>query len=203
MAILRTLHNCDVFRVLMSTRFPKTRHCRHSNNFLNLTGFWLIVLLLIKNMTFSKEQKVLIVKLWYKFESPVEVRRKFCNEMGLRSLRDGPSRHAIYRIVHHFEHKFSVEKKNKGYSGRSPLKTKDANKIAEVQESVNQTPGKSIRQRSSELDVSRMSLQRILRRELDLFPYIISVRHVLTDHDRTRRRGMCQWTLDRMTDNPD
>ena len=53
MAILRTLHNCDVFRVLMSTRFPKTRYCRHSNNFLNLTGFWLIVLLLTSGFAAS------------------------------------------------------------------------------------------------------------------------------------------------------
>jgi len=152
-------------------------------------------------MIYSSKQKVLIVKLYYMFESPIIVRREFCRQERLHTAL-GPSRQAISRIVYHFENKFSVENKNKGNSGKSPNKTKNPDIIEDVRDSVNENPHTSIRQRSSELDISRMSLQRILRKELLLYPYVISVRHVLTAQDKVRRTGMCRWMMDRMDNHP-
>ena len=75
----RTFYYFDVFSVLVSTTSPKARHCLHGNSFLNLVAFSIKAIFesvfTYRKYDIRKEQKVLIVKLWYKFESPVDVRR--------------------------------------------------------------------------------------------------------------------------------
>ena len=150
---------------------------------------------------FSEEDKVLIIKLYYKTESPTIVQREFCRLRGLHT-RQGPSRKAVSRVVRHFEEKFSVENKSKGNSGR-PSATKDVNIVEEVRQSCDKSPKKSIRRRSAEMNMSRMSMQRILRRELHFYPYVISVRHKMTAQDKARRYDMCQWFLNELEAHPD
>ena len=120
-------------------------------------------------MAFTDEDKLLIVKLWYKHESGVKVKRAFCKQKGIHTEK-GPSKLTIIRTVKHFEEHLTLKNTSKGNSGRPPLVTKNANVIEQVRTSLDESPKKSIRQRSSEITLSFSSVQRILRKELKVFP---------------------------------
>ena len=66
-----------------------------------------------------------------------------------------------------------------------------------VRASVQQSPKKSLRHMSQELGISVTSLQRMLRKDLNNFPYKISTCHKLTDTDKQRRTEMCNKRMDR------
>ena len=61
--------------------------------------------------------------------------------------------------------------------------------------SVEATPKKSVRRRSAELGVSQSSVHRILRHDLKMKPYHISVHHGLTPENALQRRTMCAYCL--------
>ena len=105
-----------------------------------------------------------------------------------------PFREAIIkRVVKHFEDKGTVRNTNKGNSGQPGSVTKIQANIDKVRNSTFNSPKKSHRRQSQELRMSSSSVFRILRNELQLYPYIISVRHKLTAEDQERRQRMCDW----------
>ena len=55
----------------------------------------------------------------------------------------------------------------------------------------------STRRRSAMLDIPRTTLQRILRKELDLYPYWITKRHALPPGDIPARLQLANWYLRR------
>ena len=135
-------------------------------------------------------KKMKIIKFWYESKFYVEVRRSFCREFNVHT-RDGPKNNAIKRIVKHFEDKGTVRNTNKGNSGRPASVTRIQENIDKVRNSTINSPKNSHRHRLQELRMSSSSVFRILRKELQLYPYIISVRHKLTAEDQQRRQTMC------------
>uniref|UniRef100_UPI00358F7504 uncharacterized protein isoform X2 n=1 Tax=Myxine glutinosa TaxID=7769 RepID=UPI00358F7504 len=152
-------------------------------------------------MPLTVEQKTKVVTLWYETKSYVDTRRRFCREYDLRT-RDGPTNCAIQRIVKHFEHKGTVHNQSKGNSGRPASVTKSQANIDAVRDSAVDSPKKSHRRRSQGLGIKPTSVGRILTKELKLFPYIISIRHKLSQDDMRRRLDMCNWLGDRMERYP-
>ncbi|KAK3697700.1 hypothetical protein RRG08_001850 [Elysia crispata] len=67
--------------------------------------------------------------------------------------------------------------------------------IEAVLMSVEATPKKSVRRRSAELGVSQSSVHRILRHDLKMKPYHISIHQGLTPENALQRRTMCAWFL--------
>ena len=143
-------------------------------------------------MVFTEQQKIKIIKFWYESKSYVEVRRSFCREFNVHT-RDGPKNNAIKRIVNHFEDKGTVRNTNKGNSGRPASVTKIQENIDKVRNSTINSLKKYHRRRSQELRMSSSSVFCILRKELQLYPYVISIRHKLTAEDLQRRQTMCDW----------
>ena len=147
----------------------------------------------------SKKKK--IIKFWYESKSYIEVRRSFCREFNVHT-RDEPKNNAIKRIVKHFEDKGTVRNTNKRNSGRPASVTKIQENIDKARNSTINSPKKSHRRRSQELRMSSSSVFRILRKELQLYPYIISVRHKLTAEDQQRRQTMCDWISQKLKRTP-
>ena len=87
----------------------------------------------------------------------------------------------------------SVGHKRRGMSYAKPVRCGE--NIEAVLMSVEATPKKSIRRRSAELGVSQFSVHRILRHDLKMKPYHISVHHGLTPENALQRRTICAWFL--------
>ena len=151
-------------------------------------------------MVFTEQQKIKIITFWYESKSYVEVRRSFCHEFNVHT-RDGP-KNAIKRIVKHFEDKGTMRNTNKGNSGWPASVTKIQKNIDKVRNSTINSPKKSLRRQSQELRMSSSSVFHILRKELQLYPYIISVRHKLTFEDQQRRQTMCDWISQKLEHTP-
>lgn len=152
-------------------------------------------------MVFTAEQKIKIVQLWYETKSYVMVRRRFCREFSIRS-HYSPKNNIIHRFVNHFETKGTVHNTHKGNSGRPAAVTRNQANIDAVRESSLNSPKKSHRRRSQELGLSASSVFRIMKRELKLYPYIITVHHKLKAEDMQRRRVMCEWLSQKLERTP-
>ena len=152
-------------------------------------------------MVFTEQQKIKIIKFWCESKSYFQVRHSFCHEFNVHT-RDGPKNNTIKRIVKHFEDKSIVINTNKGNSGRPVSVTKIQANIDKVRNSTINSPKKSHRRLSQELRMSSSSVFRILRKELQLYPYSISVRHKLTAEDQERRQRMCDWISQKLERTP-
>ena len=75
--------------------------------------------------------------------------------------------------------------------------------IDAVRDSVGRSPKNSLRRRSQELGISPESLRRILKSDLNLYPYQIQIKQKLTQADMEKRVTMCRWFCDTIEDNPD
>ena len=86
--------------------------------------------------------------------------------------------------------------------GRKPTARSTEN-IAAVRDSVGRSPKKSVRRRSQDLGLNKSSVQRILTKDLHLYPYRIQVKQKLTTADKEKRVKMCNWFSDKIEDEPD
>ena len=65
--------------------------------------------------------------------------------------------------------------------------------IDTVRELTVRSPKKSIRMRSSELGLTKSTVQRIIKQDLNLYPYKLEIKQTLTDRDKEQRFQMCTW----------
>ena len=96
-----------------------------------------------------------------------------------------------------------MQDQNRGRSGRQRSVRSEAN-INAVRESVREALETSVRRRLlfMGLHVSTSSAWRILKYDLKVKPYTISMAHKLTAHDMVRREEMCIRFLDQMESDP-
>lgn len=112
--------------------------------------------------SFTTEQRTKTVEIFFtKQQSIVETQRAY------RPHANCPSRWAIRRLIQHFRAQGSVT--NLPRTGR-PRTIQIAATIERVKDSVAEDATTSTRRRSSQLRLSRTSLQRILK-NLHIFPY--------------------------------
>jgi len=152
----------------------------------------------------SWDQKVRIIELWNESKSCVTVRRKFIIEYGLngREKYSAPSNKIIGELVQHFQQYGSVHPQRKGKSGNKRT-VRTPEKLAEVRQSVARSPCKSLSRRALTLGISKQMTHKCLKDDLKLFPYRITVHHLLGQDDISRRLQMCQWFHKQMEDHPD
>ena len=72
-----------------------------------------------------------------------------------------------------------------------------------VIDSVGQSPKKSFWRCSQKLGLSRSSIHRILKNDLQLYPYKIQIKQTLTQSDMAKRVEMCLWFESKIEENPD
>jgi Helix-turn-helix domain (DUF4817) len=84
-----------------------------------------------------------------------------------------------------------------------PRTSRSQENIAAVTEDVEESPGTSTRRRATQLGISRRSLQRILVKELKMFPYKVQTVHQLLAVDRQSRVTYAQAILNLDQDEND
>ena len=118
---------------------------------------------------YTTGQRVLIVKLFYQNnKSIIQTQRAYRRYY---EVRDSPSEFGIRSLIKRFDEHGMVH--DRPQSGR-PRTARTEKKIEQVRDSVGENPSTSIRKRSTQVVVSRSSMQRILR-SLKLFPYKVQL----------------------------
>ena len=112
----------------------------------------------------------------------------------------------IYRWTRKFEATGSVNNLNKESAtprcGRK-LTGRCPDNVNAVRDSVARSLKKSIRRQSQELGLSRASVQRIMIKDVQLYPYKIHIKHRLTPADMAKRAVMCLWFENKIEEDPD
>ena len=85
-------------------------------------------------------------------------------------------------------------------SGR-PRTGRSTDNIAAVSESVRESPSTSVRHRSQELGISRATVHRILKIDLQPHPYKVQLRQELKILDHRQRREFARWALERLDED--
>ena len=155
----------------------------------------------LSTMFWSDIEKAFCVKTYIENQHSVKaVQTCFCKEFGRDSRKKDstPSARSIHYWYKQFTEKgcLSVSHERKHKVLTKP--TRSDENIDIVNRSVDEAPKKSIRRRSSELKISKSSLQRILKQDLHLKPYHISVHQGITTANKEKRTAMCQWFIMRV-----
>ncbi|CAF1470320.1 unnamed protein product [Rotaria sordida] len=127
----------------------------------------------------STFERIEIVKWYAMYQNAGEIARQFqqCYD------RTPPTRKNILNLVRKFDETGSVEDESRSGSPRSV--STDENK-ERVRAAFEESPGTSLRRASLDLNLSKSSLQRMMKK-LGLKPYHPQLLHALSDDDLDRR----------------
>ena len=131
---------------------------------------------------FTEEQRTTIIRLWYQTYSVTDTRQMFSVDFPNRSL----SASSVRYIIKQFERgKFNCGYKNSGRKIhiRTPVV------IGKVRELLANGTATSVRtiQRSIDVAVSKSTIHSILRKDLGLFPYKVTLHQPLTRISKNKR----------------
>lgn len=139
------------------------------------------------------EQKWEMLEIYFhNKDNWAEIARKCRTKFGAKSALTG---NGIKKFVHKVrETGFLVDKPTR--SRIRPVRSTE--NIAAVAESVRVRPRTSIRHRASEMNISRSSMQRILRKDLGLWPYKVQLVQQLKARDHPLRYRFAVWACDQL-----
>ena len=100
----------------------------------------------------------------------------------------------IKRLVDKFRNTGSLVDNNKDHSGR-PFSTRTPAYIQAVRDHLQQSPRKSTRRLSQEVGISRTSVQRVIDKDLTLFPNKIQILQQQTDANKRERLDSAKASL--------
>jgi hypothetical protein len=109
-----------------------------------------------------------------------------------------PVRQTIYRLSNKFDETGSVDDSSRINRPKS-VTTEDNTDL--VSETFRRNPQLSQRRAAHEFNISRSSLQRIMK-ELKLKPYKPRLLQALNEDDPDRRLEFCEWLLDSVDEDP-
>ena len=134
---------------------------------------------------------------WYiETKSPKVIAKRY----RVKYHEEPPTKKTIYRIYSNFIKSGSVENQNSKHNGR-PRTGRSEEHIDTLKDVIQDNPKKSIRRVSSELNIPRSTVHRILKLDLDLYPYKIQIRQALTNADCNARLDFSRWMLDILNGN--
>lgn len=146
----------------------------------------------------TAQQRVEVIKQFYLNKgSIVATIRKLRHFFGQHHV---PKRSIIYHVIENFEKRYTLGEVPR--VGR-PRSVRTTSHIEAVRVSVGESPGTSVRRRAQELNVSKTSLWKMMRKDLLFFPYKIQLVQELKDTDHLRRRVWCERFLQLNNDTPD
>ena len=120
------------------------------------------VVVIIVEMEYSVEQRIFVVEKFHQSKRPVEVQRAFRKRFG---CKNAPTRSAISKMVKKFHEVGQVTDQKKGKCGRKVTKSTPEN-VGRVQAAMTQSPKKSVRRASQQLELSYGTVHKILRKSL-------------------------------------
>ena len=158
---------------------------------------------LIKEMVWSIEERTFCVTLYLETKSLKTVQVRYCRSFNFNNFSH---KFQITHWVKTFKDTgtliTSTKKGQKSRSGRK-LTARSPENVDAVRDSVGWRPKKSLRRCSQELGPSRSSVHRILKNDLQLYPYRIQIKQTLTQNDMAKRVEMCQWFESKIEENPE
>ena len=134
----------------------------------------------------TTEQRVFIVERYHASHSSTQVKRSFAAEYH-RNI----DYKTVKRVVDKWKAHGTIRKLNKEHSGR-PINARSEGNIASVQLKIANSSCSSVRKLAAQVDISRESIRRILRKNLKLTPYKMQTSQTLTHDDNVRRLHFCQ-----------
>lgn len=142
-------------------------------------------------------QQRFFIAAWYEcFQSVVTVKRKFREKFGKNAKL--PVHNTIKAI--HTKLSKSGEPDDRPRMGR-PISSRSDENISVVSAHITAHPETSQRRTSISLGMSKTTIQRILRQDLQLRPYKIRVLHELSEEDFADRLTFCEDMLQRLYDD--
>ena len=131
---------------------------------------------------FTTEQRTKIVEFYFKFHrSIILTQRAYCRHF---NARKPPSDFMIRRLIQRFQQYGSVSDLPRSGRPRSVFSQINRERVLD---SVQEEPGTSIRRRSDQLGMPRMSLYRIPRNDLHLYPHKVELVQKLKPTDHRQR----------------
>ena len=130
-----------------------------------------------------QERKILCVTTYLETKSFKTVQAIFRRKLNFNNY---PQSSQIYRCVHKFQAIGSVinlNKKTENPRSGKKLFTRCSDNVDTVRDSFGRSPKKSLRRRSQELGLLRASVQRILKKDFQQYPYRFQIERKLTQAD--------------------
>ncbi|XP_045504404.1 uncharacterized protein LOC123701036 [Colias croceus] len=149
-------------------------------------------------MSFTGEQRAFCVRAYFQNNnSLIRVRRLYRLNYRLRHIDETPSNSTILSWIRSFNTTGNTTGSKK--SGR-PRSVRTVENIELVASSVQRQPQLSIRKRQSQLGMSRATVHRILRSDLNLKPYKIQIVQELRETDFDLRLNFVNTMLEKFDD---
>ena len=139
----------------------------------------------------SKEQCYEVIRLYYQSKSlktVVKTMRKTHPEIGTFNAKQ------VQRIVKRFEESDSVEDRRHNNTGR-PRSARTVENLEQLKTAINETPQRSVRRVLGDVtnSTSVTSVYRMLKFDLQLTPYKVSIMQHLKEADITSRLSFANW----------
>ena len=144
----------------------------------------------------TREQRCKIAAWQEVFQSPTEVQRRFHATYGPHYE---PTRRTIYAIHAKFMETGSVNDQPRSGRPRSG-RSEENQEVVETTFVQDQT--KSIRRASLELNISRATIHRLLRKDIGMYPYKLQIVQSLEPQDYDSRLEMCETLIHRYEEDP-
>ena len=139
-------------------------------------------------MKFSDKERAFSVEVYLRTGSFKESMSQFKKHY---KVRKSPSRQRIAEWTSKFRENGSVQDQNRGKSGRLRTARSEDN-INAIRESVKEAPEMILRRLLlTGIQLSTSSAWRILKKDLRVKPYTISMAHKLNAYDMVQREEMC------------
>ena len=144
-------------------------------DWIKFLSFWINFLWQIESKfdamnCYTKDQRILIVKTFYKCEKSYI--RTIRSLQGILGRRNVPNETTIRRLIKKFEESGSVMDM---HSSVHKCSVRSPQKIDAVRRSVAADPTTSLRHRSQQLGMARSTLHTVLKKDLHLYPFKIQV----------------------------
>ena len=137
-------------------------------------------------MPFTNEQRFKRVKFYLETKSLVLTQMEYHKHFDVKQVSSST---AIKKIVQKFEMHGTCHNRNKKNSGRRVAARIKMN-IGIARELTVRSPRKSLQRRLSELGLANSTVQRIMKHDLNLYPYKLEIKQNLTDRNKAQRFQM-------------
>jgi hypothetical protein len=147
----------------------------------------------------SGADKALIIKLYYQSnESVTAALRQFCTQKNIHKKEQCPSNESLARMIKRFEETGSCDKRN------PPGKPAgDSVQLVQAHIDTSECGSISCRKSSSKVGISKSQMHRIMRYNLNLFPFKPVMEHFVPETAQIERIEFCQKFLENVAENED
>lgn len=144
-------------------------------------------------LAFTVQEKVQCVSWYIQTNSTTTVRRNFHTKYG----KNPPARTTILRWVENFNSQGNVE--NTTGRGRPSVSEQTVQTVSTY---FHTHPQRSLRRAVIDLSIPYSTIQKILKKQIHMFPYKIRTFHELKPQDYVQRLAFVQWCMEKISSDP-